>query len=86
MTEYIPHLHLREGDKAYVRVTVLKTCSDAFQVRIEDFPKFIITTWVPASEVAKAEDIARLNIPRRRDLKYLDPHYLSEWERQKLPK
>lgn len=64
------------GDEVFVRATVILACSDAFQVRIEDYPSgMAMTTWVPRSEVADQEDIAFLKPPRRRDLKYLDPAY-----------
>jgi hypothetical protein len=63
------------GDTVFVRATVLQACSDAFQIRIEDFPTITITTWAPPSEIAKVEDIALLKPIRRGDLKYLDPAY-----------
>jgi hypothetical protein len=63
------------GDEVFVRATVLEACSDAFQIRIQDFPTMTITAWAPRSEVAKAEDIVLLKPMRRRDLKYLDPAY-----------
>lgn len=53
------------GDEVYIRAVVLQACSDMFQVRIEDFPSVVITTWAPASEIARAEDIAELLLHRR---------------------
>lgn len=56
----MPSRLYQAGDIVFVRAVVLDPCSDVFQVRIEDYPKIAITTWVPASEIAKAEDIDRL--------------------------
>jgi hypothetical protein len=68
----MPYRTYQAGDEIFIRATVLQACSDAFQVRIEDFPNLTITTWAPVSEIAKMEDIERLKPRRRRDLKYLD--------------
>lgn len=85
MTDYIPHLHLREGDEAFVRVTVLEACSDYFKVIVEDYPNLAVTKCVPVSEIAKASDIHLLRPIRRWDLKHL---YAAEGEvpAPKLPK
>lgn len=61
----MPHLECREGDTVMVRATVLTAASGAFQVRIEDNKTMACTVWVPTSEVAKPEHVARLK-PRRR--------------------
>jgi hypothetical protein len=55
----------REGDVVFVRATVVHACPELFQVRIEDHPSLTVTTWLPASEIAKAEDIAALRPMRR---------------------
>ena len=81
----MPHLNCQEGDIVFIRATVLRACSDAFQVRIEDFPTLTITTWAPSSEIAKAEDIPLLKQIRQPDLKYLDPAY-NGVSAKKLPK
>lgn len=81
----MPHLNCREGDIVYIRATVLSACSDAFQVRIEDYPNLVITTWAPAREIAKAEDIHLLKAMHRWDLSHQDPHY-NGVNAQKLPK
>ncbi len=56
----MPSRLIQAGDLVFVRAVVIDPCSDLFQVRIEDYPKFAITTWVPASEIARSEDIERL--------------------------
>jgi hypothetical protein len=71
----MPHRNYQSGETVYIRATVLQACSDAFQVRIEDYPNLTITTWAPVSEIAKPEDIARLRPVRRSDLNYLDSHH-----------
>jgi hypothetical protein len=81
----MPYRDCQKGDEVFIRATVLEACSDAFQVRIEDFTSLTITTWAPVSEIAKAEDIARLKPVRRPDLKHLDPAY-GGVNAQKLPK
>jgi hypothetical protein len=46
--------------------TVQRTiCPELFQVRIENHPSMAVTTWAPASEIAKAEDIADMRPTRR---------------------
>lgn len=81
----LPHLKCGLGDTIYIRATVLEACSDYFKVRIEDFPSIAITTFVPVSEIAKADDIAGMRMPHRSDLKYLDPAH-NGVVAQKLPK
>jgi hypothetical protein len=71
----LPHVNCKEGDEVYIRAVVLRACSDAFQVRIEDHPTLTVTQWVPACEVSKKEDIGDLHPVRQPDLKYLDPAY-----------
>lgn len=56
----MPSRLYQAGDIVFVRAVVIDPCSDVFQIRIEDYPKISITTWVPASEIAKPHDIARL--------------------------
>lgn len=82
---YIPYLHLKEGDEAFVRSIVIEAASDFFTVRIENFPRYVFTAFAPVSEIAKASDIHLLNPMRLRDLKYLDPTYRGV-SAQKLPK
>jgi hypothetical protein len=67
-----PHLNCQEGDTVYVRATVVQAASDFFEIRIEDYPNWVVKAHVPVSEVAKAEDISGLRMQRRRDLKYLE--------------
>lgn len=45
------------GDIVFIRAVVIEAMPDLFQVRIEDFPNLSITTYVPASEIAKLDDI-----------------------------
>jgi hypothetical protein len=59
------------GDELFVRASLEQACSDAFQVRIEDFPKFGVTIWVPVREIARLDDISQMAPMRRYDLKYL---------------
>lgn len=56
----MPSRLYQAGDVVFVRAVVIDPCADLFQIRIEDYPKFAITTWVPASEIAKPQDIERL--------------------------
>ncbi len=56
---------LKVGDEVFIRARLLSACSDAFQVRIEDFPSISITAWAPISEVAVFQDIPFLRRPRR---------------------
>jgi hypothetical protein len=68
-----PHLNCREGDVVFIRATVLEACSDQFQVVIDDRLGLSVTAWLPAAEIAKAEDMGHLKPMRRRvDLKYLE--------------
>lgn len=53
----IPHLNCTEGDVVFVRATVIEAASDFFTLRIENFPRYIFTTFAPVSEIAKREDI-----------------------------
>lgn len=62
----MPHREVNDGDEVFIRAQVLQACSDAFQVRVLDYPNMAVTVWVPARECAKAEDIGRL-LPQRRD-------------------
>jgi hypothetical protein len=70
----MPHLSCQPGDVVYIRAEVVEACSDAFQVRIEDFPSMATTVWVPASEVAKQGDIDRM-APMRRMRKEVNPRF-----------
>jgi hypothetical protein len=63
----IPHLNCQEGDIVFVRATVIQAASDFFEIRIEDYPNWVVKAHVPVSEVAKAEDIAGLRMPRRQE-------------------
>lgn len=54
------HLKCRAGDVIFVRAVVLEAASDCFQVRFDDGGYYVLTTWVPAGECAKAEDIGEL--------------------------
>ena len=60
----MPSRLYQAGETVYVRATILVAQSDAFQIRIEDFPRVSITAWAPPSEVARFEDIGLLK-PRR---------------------
>jgi hypothetical protein len=72
----------KRGDELFVRAQLIEACSDAFQISIEDYPRFAATVWVPVREVARREDIDLLLYPRRGDLKFRDravnPDYLRE--------
>ncbi len=57
---------MQAGDTVFVRATALEVWSDVAQIRIEDHPALAVTLWVPASEVARVEDLADLRPPRRR--------------------
>jgi hypothetical protein len=67
----MPYRNYSKGDDVFVRAAVEQACSDAFQVRIEDYPHFGVTIWVPVREVARLEDIGRMAPMRRWNLKYL---------------
>jgi hypothetical protein len=56
----LPSRGCQEGDTVYVRATVLAAGSDYFQVLIDDGHRLSITSWVPAGECARHEDIGRL--------------------------
>lgn len=70
----IPYLQLREGDEAFVRSVVLEASSDCFKVEMQDYPKYIFTTYTPVSEVAKAEHIHLLS-PMRRMRQAVNPRF-----------
>lgn len=61
----MPYRTVLAGEMVFVRATVLHACSDTFQLRIEDFPKYSFTIWAPVSEIARAHDIGRL-LPSKR--------------------
>ena len=61
----MPHRDIKDGDEIFIRARAITTCSDAIQAEIANYPKMVVTQWVPASECARAEDIGRL-LPRRR--------------------
>lgn len=67
----MPYRNYQVGDQVFVRATVLEACSDLFQIRIEDVGSVAMTTWAPASEIAKVEDIGQLK-PIRRSERFLD--------------
>jgi len=46
--------------------------SDCFQVVIDDGVRLAITTWVPAAECAKAEDIGSLKPPFSANPRHID--------------
>lgn len=53
------------GDIVFIRATALEVWSDVAQIRIED-PSLAVTLWVPASEVARLEDLSEMRPPRWR--------------------
>jgi hypothetical protein len=55
----------KRGDEMFIRASFEEGCSDAFQMRVEDFPKFGVTLWVPVREVARLEDIGNMPPLRR---------------------
>lgn len=61
----MPSRICQEGDTVFVRATVLVAADDYFQVRIDDGVAMVLTTWVPARECAKHEDIEELRPIRR---------------------
>lgn len=61
----MPYRKVQAGDTVFVRAIALAVCSDAVQVRIEDFPSMAITAWAPATEVALQPDLAELRPHRR---------------------
>ena len=67
----MPYRLCQKGDAVFIRASVEEACSDAFQVKIEDYPLFGVTIWVPVREVARLEDIGRMAPMRRWDLKHL---------------
>ncbi len=67
----MPSRSCQEGDTVFVRATVLSAGSTYFQIRIDDDTTMSITTWAPASEIAKAEDIGKLR-PVIRTKRFLD--------------
>jgi hypothetical protein len=74
-----PHLKCDVGDIVFVRGTVTRAESDAFEVRFER-GNIIARAWVPSGEVAKREDIDGLS-PAPRQITHL---FAAECE--KLPK
>ena len=52
----------QEGDVAFVRVTVLETWGDVLKVRVDDFPRYAVTFWAPASQLADPEQVAGLEL------------------------
>jgi hypothetical protein len=72
-----PHLNCTEGDIVFIRATVIEAASDFFKIRVEDYPNWVVTAYVPVSEIAKAGDILDLRAPRRED---------NGVKSQKLPK
>lgn len=67
----MPSSKCQAGDTVVVRGEVLRAESDAFQVLFDDGVTLAITTWVPARECAKPEDVHLLKPIRRRG-RYLD--------------
>ncbi len=67
----MPSRSCQAGDTVVIRGTVIEAGSDNFQVLIDDGRKLAITTWVPASECAKPEDVHKLKPITRRG-GYLD--------------
>lgn len=67
----MPSRSCQAGDTVVIRGTVIEAGSDYFQVLIDDGRKLSITTWVPAGECAKPEDVHRLKPIIRRG-GYLD--------------
>jgi hypothetical protein len=61
----MPSRKCREGNIVFVRARVLTAGSDYFQVRVEDHPRFAITLWAPAREIARLEDIPVMRALRR---------------------
>jgi hypothetical protein len=60
------------GDTVYVRAQLLQAGSDGFQILIDDGVRLSITTWVPARECAKLEDIGELKPPRSANPRHVD--------------
>ena len=62
----MPSRKCQAGETVFVRALVLEACSDTFRVRIEDnSSSMVVTTWVPAGEIARHEDIGELKLIRR---------------------
>lgn len=62
----MPSRSCQAGDTVVIRGTVIEAGSDYFQVLIDDGFQLSITTWVPARECAKPEDMHLLKPIRRR--------------------
>lgn len=56
----MPSRNCQAGDTILIRGTVIEAGSDYFQVLIDDGKYLSITTWVPARECAKPEDVKLL--------------------------
>jgi hypothetical protein len=56
----MPSTRCREGDVVFVRAVVLQAAEGLFEVRVEDRASIGVTIWVPARELARAEDIGLL--------------------------
>lgn len=67
----MPSRNCLPGDTIYIRATVLEAGSDYFQVLVDDGKYLAITSWVPAGECARHQDIGRLK-PIRRAGAYLE--------------
>jgi hypothetical protein len=61
----MPSRTCQAGDTVFVRATVIEAASDYFQILIDDGKFMSITSWAPACEVARFEDIGQLKPIRR---------------------
>lgn len=67
----MPSRSCQAGDTVFIRATVIEAGSDYFQVLVDDGKYLSITSWVPAGECSKHEDIGQLK-PIRRTRGFVD--------------
>lgn len=68
----MPSRKIHEGDTVFIRAEAISVGTDFLQVRIDDGQALTITSWVPARECARHEDIAELKPIRRANARHIE--------------
>jgi hypothetical protein len=68
----MPSRMMQAGDTGYIRMTVVEAGADYFQVLVDDGVAMSITSWVPARECARLEDIGELRPIRRANPRHVE--------------
>lgn len=68
----MPSRKIREGEFLYVRAKAVLVQPDCLQIVIDDGSRMALTTWVPARECAKLEDIGELRPPRHANPRHVE--------------